>query len=319
MKLNSILPVALLMMAVSACQNENEPNLAYQNDPDAVKINPTIHTLQSRVNTTGNGDTWTNGDQIKVNMVSGNTAGGTNSAVYKYTNSSWTLQGSDYMKWPDNDNRCTFEAFYPYAKGSSNSYTRFVIPSDQSTEEKIKSADWMLASTSTDKVESVNLPFTHQLAKITVKITQYGSAYRPIPTIKDPWFLKPSVTITPKGTDIFVEGYVGKIRGLMKEDKSAAKHHSFSVIQIPGLYNENSEFLRLNVNGEVVSVQTGTNRILTSIGIKSGKAYTFNLVMGSSNDPSGSSITIGDVTIEDWVPGNWQGEQGGDAEETTDE
>ena len=318
MKLNTILPVALLMMAVSACQNENEPNLAYQNDPDAVQINPTIRMLQSRVNTTGDGDTWTNGDQIKVNMVAGSTAAGKTSAVYKYTSSSWALQGSDYMAWPANNDAvdCTFEAFYPYAEGTSSSFTNFVVPSDQSTEDKIKSADWMLASTTTKKVESVALPFKHQLAKLTVRITQYGSAYNPIPTIKDPQFYKPSTYTVPMGKKMQVEGNTAMLRGLMKEDKSAAKKHSFTILLIPGKYNGAANFMKLNVNREDVVVSAGTNEVLTKTGLQPGKAYTFNLVMGKT-DPEGP-ITIGDVTIEDWETGNLQGEPGGDANEFTE-
>ena len=281
----------------------------------AVKINPTIHMSQSRVNTTGNGATWTNGDQIKVNMVSKSTAAKKDSAVYKYTSSSWVLQGSDYMAWPANNSgeKYTFEAYYPYAEGSSSSFTNFDLPSDQSTEEKIKSADWMLATTTTSKVESVNLPFKHMLAKLTVKIVKYGHFYNnPIPTVNDPQFYVPFMATIPKGKTMYVKENASMLRGLMKEDKSAAKQHSFTILLIPGRYNEYTKFLQLNVNGQTRDVATSNNDVLTKTGFKAGKAYTFNLIMGQTD------ITIGDVTIEDWETGNLQGEPGGDANEFTE-
>ena len=315
MKLNRILPVAFLMLAVTACQNDDEPSFGYLSDPEAVSVNPTISGLQSRVNTLANGDKWTQNDKIKVEMTSEDAVEGKNTAVYAY-DSSWKLQGSSYIVWPSHKSTksYTFQAFYPYQGNNGTSFSNFVLPSNQSSatagENFIGNADWMVANTSSVKVEKVNLSFIHQLVKLSVKIIAYGEQYKEsLPTISEPTFLVPTTRTAISGKTVSVQGSATTIQGLMETDKSDKKMHTFTAVVMPGKYTANDNFLTLKINGDVVKVKVGSNQKLTQ-GLVSGKAYTFGLTIGKGG------LSIGSVTVNDWGASDWgEGEHGGIADE----
>ena len=317
MKLNTILPVALLMLAATACQNDNEPNFAYQSDPDAVRINPTI-ALQSRVNTQAEGNAWTAGDQIKVNITSADAVEGKDAAIYKYT-SSWNIQGSDYMVWPSrtSSKSYTFQAYYPYAAESTTSFSNFVLPSNQSSatagEGFIGNADWMVAEMNTVKTEVVNLAFAHQLTKVSVTIKEYKDQYSTnLPEISGPKFTLPSIPTSLKGKNVTVQNSAKEINALMLPDNSAKKFHTFTAVVMPGKYTEGDTFLTLTVNGSPLKVKADGNIELTQTGLKAGKAYTFNLTFGKRG------FSIGNVTVNDWGESDWEeGEHGGIADEVS--
>lgn len=316
MKLNTILPVALLILSSTACQNDNEPNLTYPNDPDAIMINPTISAIQSRVNTLAEGNAWTEGDQIKVKMIADDAVREKDAAVYKYA-TSWNIQGDNYMVWPSRSTSktYTFQAFYPYAVGTSTSYTKFVLPNDQSSattgQHFIGNADWMLAETTSAKADVVNLNFNHQLAKVIVTIKEYKDQYAGnLPNISIPQFAIPTTLTIPAEKDITVENNARLIKGLMKEDQSAAKLHTFTAVVIPGKYKTTDQFLTLQLNETTLNVKASDNAVLTQTGLEAGKAYTFNLTLGKRG------FSIGNVTVNDWGASDWsEGEHGGVADE----
>ena len=320
MKLNTIFSAALLMLAATACQNDNEPDLTYQNDPDAVRINPIIVEQQSRVNTQGNGDTWTLGDQIKVTITSENAVKGKDTGVFKYTDSSWNIQGDSYLVWPSHikNDPVTFQSFYPYFEEKDNSYTKFQIPSNQSSAKPgqnfIGNADWMRAESVSYKNSEVDLSFSHQLVKVNVSIKKYNGQYATnIPAISTPKFTLPKGS-NPTGLTINVENNATQIYGLMQSDNSAARLHTFTAIVKSGKYNANDNFLTLNVNGKELNIKAGKNSVLTESGLRTGLAYNFDLTMGKDDSSQG---TIGtNVTITDWGESDWSdGEHGGIADE----
>ena len=321
MKLNTILPTAILMLAATACQNDNDPNLTYQNDPDAVRINPIIVEQQSRVNTLGKGDAWTADDQIKVTIASENLVKGKDTGVFKYTNSSWDIQGENYLVWPSRikNDGVTFQAFYPYFEGKENSFIKFQIPNNQSSanhgENFIGNADWMRAETiSHNETGQVDLGFSHQLVKINVTIKEYNGQYATnIPVISTPKFSVPEGK-NPTGLTINVENNATQIYGLMQQDNSAAKLHTFTAIVKSGKYNSDDNFLTLMVNGKELNIKAGKNSVLTKTGLSNGQAYNFDLTIGKHESYEG---TIGtNVTISNWGKSDWsEGEHGGVADE----
>lgn len=310
---NSIkyISAAALMLAMAACQSEEDFTSAYESDTDAVKINATIAGMapQSRVNTDGDGDTWQDDDLIKVNNTSIN---GKNEGVYKYGESKWSPQGSGYMVWADGEN--TFQAFYPYAADKNNSFTEFEIPNNQANLTLLSKADWMTATVTTAKTndKAVNLTFKHELVKVTMKIVKYNDQYSSseILIYSNSFYVPTSPTkiedktVTVEGTDKIVTGHL-----------LYAPNYLYSIVAIlpPGKFSAGDTVFKLVPNQQELFVKVPANSILTTSGLESGKAYTFELTIGKNE------ATIGNVTVNDWGASDWSGVgTGGTAEEDID-
>lgn len=300
--------MALLAM-FAACQNDEFDNAStFDNDPNAVQVNATIRGLQTRVNTSGNGDTWEQGDCFKVTNVTTGAIDGKEQAIFTYnaTSQKFELTGTDYMVWADGEN--TFQAYYPYSKDNGgDSYTNFTLPTEQNSEESLKKADYMTAETKATKTEnsrSINLNFSHQLAKVTVKITQYKDEFPEAsrPKITKATFTVPTTSSAEATKTITVQDGATTISGW-------ANSETFMAILPLGTYNSMTVFLKLgnDENEELFTVLP--NSFLTTEGFKAGQAYTLNLTVGKD------IITINSVKVNDWTTSNLSG---GTAEEETD-
>lgn len=326
MKSIKYISAAALMLALVACQSEDDFAPGYQSDSNAVKINVSIAgvTANSRANSDGNGAVWSDNDRIQVNNTSRNSIAGKNVAHYAYSapNNNWALTDADgattnppYLVWMDGEN--TFEAFYPYVKGTANSFSEFTIPYDQTTLEGLYAADWMTASTATSKTadNSVDLTFKHELVKVKIQITGYTNQY-PDPTmlaISEAEFKTPHLptAITDKTVSLQSTSIGNTIKSYMVEAPTTAKH-SFTAIMMPGKYNKGGvffSFLLKQAQETSYSLQSVlANSLLTDTGLEAGKAYTFNLIVGKNK------LEIGSVTVNDWDTGTEIAEEG-EAEE----
>ena len=102
MKIAKYIPAAAIALVLAGCQSEDDfVSSGYANDPMAVHIRAGIEALQTRVNTTGTGDTWEDGDLISVANTSAGAVTGKNKAVYKYNynSSAWEPSGPNSMVW----------------------------------------------------------------------------------------------------------------------------------------------------------------------------------------------------------------------------
>lgn len=302
---------AATLLGLAACQQEESLTSAYDTDPNAVKISASIAgvaSVQTRINTDGEGVAWTNDDMICVTNVSSNVIVGKTKAIYTYTTETgWALSGADYMVWADGVN--TFNAYYPYESGNATtSFTAFTLPNDQSDIAKISKADWMLATATDTKSTSdkaVNLEFAHQFAKVTVKIAAYNNEFVSLPGIADvdaPKFTLPTTPATITGKTVTVQGNSTTIAALKVEDASDKKQHSFTSVLLPGTYSAGTDFFQFAIGSTTYKAKV--NSMLTT-GIEGGKAYTFSLTVGKD------MITIGSVTVEDWAASDWTGVGGG--------
>lgn len=300
--------MALLAM-LAACQNDEFDNAStFANDPNAVQVNATIKGLQTRVNTSSNGDTWEQGDCFKVTNVTTGSIDGKEQAVFTYnaTSQKFELTGTDYMVWADGEN--TFQAYYPYSKDKGGDfYTSFTLPKEQSSEENLKTADYMTAETKATKAESsrsINLNFSHQLAKVTVKIIKYNDEFPEAsrPNITKATFTVPTTSSAEATKTITVQDGATTISGWVNSE-------TFMAILPLGTYNSMDVFLKLgnDENEELFTVLP--NSFLTTEGFKAGQAYTLNLTVGKD------IITINSVKVNDWTTSNLSG---GTAEEETD-
>ena len=302
MKIAKYIPAAALALVLAGCQSEDDfISSDYANDPMAVHIRAGIEALQTRVNTTGTGDTWETGDLISVANTSTGAVTGKDKAVYKYNGSTWVPEGTDYMVWADDVN--TFEAYYPVVEGKTDSYERFELPTDQSSSNPTETnyigrADYMTAAASQSKSDALNLTFKHHLTKVTVKISGYGDQYATQkPVFQTPTFTVPTTKTTVDGKTLTVAGNGTTVTGLFSEDTSAEAKHSFTAVLLPGKYAADDTFVQLNIQGGTPLIVKANEQLTT--GLESGKAYTFNVTVGKNG------ATINSVTVGDWGTDGW--------------
>lgn len=303
MKIAKYIPAAALALVLAGCQSEDDfISSDYANDPMAVHIRAGIEALQTRVNTTGTGDAWEEGDLISVANTSTGAVTGKDKAVYKYNGSTWVPEGTDYIVWADDVN--TFEAYYPVVEGKTDSYTQFELPADQSSSNPTETnyigrADYMTAAAEQSKSDALNLTFKHHLTKVTVKISGYGDQYETVkPTFQAPSFTLPTTTTTVDGKTLTVAGNGTTVTGLFSEDASTEAKHSFTAVLLPGKYATNDTFVQLNMEGGTsLTVKANVQQLTT--GLESGKAYTFNVTVGKNG------ATINSVTVGDWGTDGW--------------
>lgn len=312
MKIAKYIPAAALALVLAGCQSEDDfISSDYANDPMAVHIRAGIEALQTRVNTTGTGDAWEEGDLISVANTSTGAVTGKDKAVYKYNGSTWVPEGTDYIAWADDVN--TFEAYYPVVEGKTDSYTQFELPADQSSSNPTETnyigrADYMTAAAEQSKSDALNLTFKHHLTKVTVKISGYGDQYETVkPTFQAPSFTLPTTTTTVDGKTLTVAGNGTTVTGLFSEDTSAEAKHSFTAVLLPDKYAADDTFVQLNIQGGTPLIVKANEQLTT--GLESGKAYTFNVTVGKNG------ATINSVTVGDWGTDGWT--ENGTADEET--
>ena len=156
--------LAVLALGFTACSQDDD--FAPQQE-DIVKIaSANIATeVQTRVNTLGDGTSWENNDQI---LLINNSRTTKNSGTYTATITTgdnptltWSLSSGTVLYASGTND---FTAYYPAV--TEEDYT---LPTDQSTVEGIKTADRMVATTSSvAKGTAVSLSFERQNAKITI-------------------------------------------------------------------------------------------------------------------------------------------------------
>lgn len=302
MKIAKYIPAAALALVLAGCQSEDDfISSDYANDLMAVHIRAGIEALQTRVNTTGTGDAWEEGDLISVTNTSPEAITGKDKAVYKYNGGTWEPEGTDYIVWSDDVN--TFEAYYPVMEGKTDSYTQFELPADQSSSNPTETnyigrADYMTAAASQSKSDALNLTFKHHLTKVTVEISGYGDQYATQkPLFQTPTFTVPTTTTTVDGKTLTVAGNGTTVTGLFSEDTSAEAKHSFTAVLLPGKYAADDTFVQLNIQGGTPLIVKANEQLTT--GLESGKAYTFNVTVGKNG------ATINSVTVGDWGTGDW--------------
>ena len=160
MKTYKYIALAALVLGFIACTQDDDFTPQQE---DIVKIaSANIATeVQTRVNTLADGTIFENTDQIL--MVNNSRTTNKNSGTYTYDGTNWNLSEGVVLYASSGTN--DFTAYYPAS-------VDFTLPTDQSTEAGIKSADRMVATTSgVSKGDAVALSFERHNAKITITPT----------------------------------------------------------------------------------------------------------------------------------------------------
>ena len=227
--------LALITLGLTACSQEDD--FIPQGGDDEIRVSFTTDAIQTRVNTLGTGDKWENGDQILV-VNTGNDANATFTASVVDESASWT---QDKKLFWDGDGNNTLLASYPAGSG----YGSFTLPTDQSDELKLKSADYMNAYCFGSKSQgAVTFAMQHRMAMITATYDiknefAQGSA------------LSKAEVYSTSSTATF--DYTQE--GIMSVDEESQwvsayiRDGKFTAIVMPGEYKTGDELMRVTVDG----------------------------------------------------------------------
>lgn len=273
--------IASALLLLSSCNKDEE--WAPPAGNNAVKISATVGGPQTRVNTEGDATAFQPGESIFIENLNQAMANHANrSAVYTFNGTKWAPEDGKWLAWDESNGSTTrndFIAYTPVTTGTTK--FDFFLPADQSTIEKLRSADYMIAAAietpETDK--QVELKFSHMLAKITVTI--FGDEG----TIDNVRIISPLSGVGEGATDLNAE-----ITPYAQYDSENGCYRYIAVIA-PGTYNDD-ELLRYAKDGVTISVQIPST--LTDKKINYGKHYQLTIH---------EDISIGTVTVEDWNDG----------------
>ena len=227
--------LALLTLGFTACQQEED--FTPQGGNDEIRISFTSDAIQTRVNTLGTGDKWENGDQILVFNTS-NSMNATFTASVVDESASWT---QDKKLFWDGDGNNTLLAVYP----AGSEYGSFTLPTDQSDETKLKSADYMNAYCVSSKSQgAVTFAMKHRMAMLTATY-DFKNEFAQGTVLSKAEVYSTSSTATFDYTQ----------EGIMSVDEESQwvsayiRDGKFTAIVMPGEYKAGDELMRVTVDG----------------------------------------------------------------------
>lgn len=284
----SLIYIASALLLLSSCNKDEE--WAPPADNSAVEITASVGGPQTRVNTEGNATVFQSGESIFVeNTNAAMENHGHRSAVYTFNGTKWLPENGRWLAWDESDGLTTsnsFKAYTPVTTGTT--YEDFALPTDQSTIEKLRSADYMTA-TATETLETdkqVALNFEHRMAKITITMTGNDGI------VDDARIISPFNGVGELATSNNTE-----ITPYVQYD-SENECYQYIAVVAPGTYSGDKLFTYA-INGTTINVQIPSK--LTSKKIEAGKHYQLTV------DVNG--LYVGDVTVADWGFGaSWNGE-----------
>ena len=287
-KLALLAAIPMLLMGLSSCSHDDDPIVP--TDGQEIRVAFTTDAIQTRVNTLGTGDVWENGDQVKIERTIKY-----DSDYYTYTASvaengtpTWTLDKKLY--W-NGEEEHILAAFYP-AVGQDD-YGSFELPGDQSTLEKLKSADCMNAVwIGKPTAGPINFQMKHRLSMITINY-DFASEFTNA-TIDYAQVIPsdPFVMFDAKDGGKMDEPY--GVFGTTIDAYHYAVNKTIQAIVIPCTYPEGQLFMKISVNGDELQVKMPEAKTFVE-----GTHYTFDLKVGKDKvtlTPAGTSTDF---------PGGW--------------
>ena len=255
MKTYKYIALAVFALSFTACSQDDDFTPQQE---DIVKIaSANIATeVQTRVNTLEDGTLWENADQI---LLLNNSRNNKNSGTYTATvttgdnpATTWELTNGTVLYTSGTND---FTAYYPAS-------VDFTLPTDQSTEAGIKSADRMVATaTGVAKGDAVALSFERQNAKVTI-------------------------------TPTFASEYDGK---------GITDIQNFKIEEVAPYLPENgtayTAILEPLETGFSVTLTVGSDNLTatSTTALEAGKHYSFNLTVGKE------AVSINSVSVNDWT------------------
>lgn len=280
---HTILSVAAAALVLTACSNEDELSLQQGDEVVRIASASVVNSAQTRVNSDGDGDTFESGDSF---CLINKSRPSQNKGTYATTDgTNWTQSGG-LVLWASGTNE--FSAYMP----ATAAIEPFLIPEDQSTIEKLKSADYMTTTASVEKGGDVNLQFAHQLTKVTLNIS-YTNQYTGNEVVSALKIVK--IPNSTPNSNIIKQAGEGYVPYPFVADKklSEVAQQSYTAIVIPGSYYDTgtySYFLTMTIGGTEVKLKAN-GFLKTNRALQAGKAYTFNVQVGE-NQANVSTVSV---------------------------
>lgn len=249
---------ALLPLFITSCNNDDANVTTVPQQEQTVTLSAGI--------TRGEGQT-TEGfsyDKIKVTNVTRQGKGLPYSqAVFTLdtsgTTATWTMSEGTLLWCAGMEN--TFQAVYP----ATADYSSFTVPTDQSTEEKLNSADWMTGEAKATlnnltNASPLNINLTRKMATVVVEVSTTGSI----------------------GYEFY---FITNGNNLITPNKN---NSTYQAILPAGDYSSGSKAV---VSIKENNTQNGEKYFLPSniTSFEAGKKYTFNLTIDANSSSGGAS------------------------------
>ena len=258
---------AAAILALTACSESEDLLSAFHSDPNAVRITAQV----GKASADGFTRSYPLGDaekqkEFKENDMISVQADGQDAVTYKLVGSEWQPQDSKFLKWESDE--MTFTAYYPATfNGTINQ------PMKYDSEDDLAAADFMSyygLQTNTNKSNQLTLTMERKMARVVVEIAGFNDQY--------------------------AGSTIDNVNSLSICGVKAYKHNDnkFYALIKPCAAQSSATFISL----DVADRESKTTETLTGIpALVAGKSYTYHLTVGKSK------VTIGDVTVADWLTG----------------
>ena len=246
-KLKNIAMIAFAGLALTACNNNEEPQI---DNAKILKIEARICGEETRANTEGNGDKFLPGDIIKIKEVlspveykyipyitNEGTVNGVATFVPQSDDVTFGINIDGYLD--NGDERCTIEEFY--------------LPEDQSTVEKLRKADWIVVDWDNwnshqvnIKEQTLNLSFEHKLTKVTVVISEYSNN---MSNVNVGEVIPTDATMYSFPNDVLNKASNIEISPLITQDKTKGNHKFTAIVSSNCYWIEGDTILKFKFEG----------------------------------------------------------------------
>lgn len=257
--MKKVIFLAAAVFCLAACSTEDDMTTQYNDNIVRIGSATVAGTVQSRVSSIDNGDSFEDGDEI---LLVNESRDDLNEDVYAYNQLAWTAKG-DGVYWKIGGENI-FKAQYPANRN-------FWDIMDQSTIEKLSLADWMEASVSAKKGNDISLSFSHQRAKVIINCDFSGYEGKTV-TMTEPKIWN-NFSITPYCSN-------NQLIAILNPKPEC-------------VYSDDDKFIELKVNGITYTVYA--NDFLKNTGLEEGKVYTFNLTI-TNKEMTISTVDVKDWT-----------------------
>ena len=262
--------MGLMAMGFTACtQNEDlAPKLKGQ------EINATFSVggMQTRVNTLGYGNSWENGDKLKVHIFTDSNPGSTAVLSFNGETNEWPRTGS--FRWLDDIDEHTILAVYPSDNNFGKDDLSYDLQVDQSSEGKLKNADLITGYWHDYPRSNVRIPMKHRMSLVTI-FYEIGSYDHPNKDISNLQICSPcnGASFSRSYSDWIMDTSNYKVSTLVYACQTGDDgEKSFSAIIVPGSLDTSADFLKFTLDGQDYTV-----KLKQKTDFLEGHRYTYSL------------------------------------------
>ena len=245
--------LAFITIGFAACtQNEDmAPTLKGQ------EINATFSVggMQTRVNTLGYGNSWENGDKLKVHIFTDSNPGSTAVLSFNGETNEWPRTGS--FRWLDDIDEHTILAVYPSDNNFGKDDLSYYLQVDQSSEGKLKNADLITGYWHDYPRSNVRIPMKHRMSLVTI-FYEIGEYDHPNKDISNLWICSPcnGASFRISNDDWIMDTSNYKEPTLVYACQTGDDGgKSFSAIIVPGSLDTSADFLKFTLDGQDYTVK----------------------------------------------------------------